>query len=71
MENTFEEKVSTTNKILCLGNCIKTDSDNLQTVNKKLSLVLDAYKLQKKHQMCNATKVQTQQKNCKTLKCDQ
>ena len=60
-------------KILCLGGCIKFDSGNLQTIKKKLSFVLHAYKLQKKRIrcVCNATKAQTQQKNCKTSKCDQ
>ena len=52
MENTFKEKMISTDKILCLGDCIKFDSDNLQTVKKKLSFVLDTYKLQKKRIRC-------------------
>ena len=52
MENTFEEKMISTDKILCLGDCIKTDLDNLETVNKKLSIVLDICKLQKKCIRC-------------------
>ena len=66
MENTFKEKMISTDKILGLGYCIKFNSDNLQTVKKKLSFVLDAYKLQKKRIRCVM-----QQKNCKTSKCDQ
>ncbi|XP_065663032.1 THAP domain-containing protein 1-like [Hydra vulgaris] len=47
-ENTYEEKVISTNKKMSVEDCMETDSDNLQTVNKKLSFVLNVYKLQKK-----------------------
>ncbi|XP_065672043.1 uncharacterized protein LOC136089878 [Hydra vulgaris] len=47
-ENTYEEKVISTNKKMSVEDCMETDSDNLQTVNKKLSFLLNVYKLQKK-----------------------